>query len=289
MKPPAESPLPAVERDEFAPRPRLTLGSHVHSGFDLRSGRMQNISRHRAALAFLYDDMPVSGSVTPRSGREIRVFRDDRIVRVSRQLELEQAWRLDLRELGFKPAMRRSDALEDSAGEMFELPDDSAWQEFMREGLPQQREQDWEIDVRPEFVFDISPVEDWYAEIEETEDRQWFDLELGIQVDGRRISLLPSLIELIRRMPALLDPAALARHADDEQLVLRLDAGRNPIHTWQTASDRPLRVSLPFGKLKPMLGTLSEFYIGDLPPVRRLRMGAADASRLSELVELPLA
>ncbi len=288
MKPPAESPQLDVERDELAPRPRLTLGSHVHSGFDLRSGRMQNISRHRAALAFLYGEMPVSGSVTARSGREIRVFRDDQIVRVSRALELEHAWRLDLRELGFKPAMRRSDALEDSAGEMFELPDDSAWQEFMRVGLPQLREQGWEIDIRPEFVFDLTPVENWYAEIEETDDRQWFDLELGIEVEGRRISLLPALIELIRRMPALLDPTALARHADDEQLVLRLDAGRNPIHTWQTASDRPLRVSLPFGKLKPMLGTLSEFYIGEQLPVRRLRMGAPDAARLTELEELPL-
>ncbi|MDF3936820.1 DEAD/DEAH box helicase [Pseudomonas citronellolis] len=171
---------------------------------------------------------------------------------------------------------------------MFELPDDATWQQFMREGLPQLREAGWEIDVRPEFVFDLTPVERWYAEIEETDDRQWFDLELGIEIDGRRISLLPALIELIRRMPALLDPVALARHADDEQLVLRLDAGRNPVHAWQTASERPLRVALPFAKLKPLLGTLSEFYLGDQAPVRRLRMGAPDAARLSELEELPL-
>jgi hypothetical protein len=91
------------------------------------------------------------------------------------------------------------------------------------------------VEVRPEFVFDLTPVESWYAEIEETEDRQWFDLELGIEIEGRRISLLPALIELIRRSPALLDPQALARHADDEQLVLRLDAGRSPVHNWQTA------------------------------------------------------
>ncbi|SDK00240.1 Superfamily II DNA or RNA helicase, SNF2 family [Pseudomonas delhiensis] len=285
MTPPAE---PPAAPDELAPRPRLTLGSHVHSGFDLRSGRMQNIARHRAALAFLYAGMPVSGPINPRTGSELRVFRDDRIVRLSRQPEREQQLRQQLRQFGFKPAMRRSDALEESAGEMFELPDDATWQQFMREGLPQLRERGWDVDVRPEFVFDLTPIENWYAEIEETDDRQWFDLELGIEIDGRRISLLPALIELIRRMPALLDPVSLARHADDEQLVLRLDAGRNPVHSWQTASERPLRVALPFGKLKPLLGTLSEFYLGDQAPVRRLRMGAPDAARLSELEELPL-
>ena len=285
MTPPAEPPAAPAD---LAPRPRLTLGSHVHSGFDLRSGRMQNIARHRAALAFLYAGMPVSGPINPRTGSELRVFRDDRIVRLSRQPEREQQLRQQLRQFGFKPAMRRSDALEESAGEMFELPDDATWQQFMREGLPQLRERGWDVDVRPEFVFDLTPIENWYAEIEETDDRQWFDLELGIEVDGRRISLLPALIELIRRMPALLDPQALARHPDDEQLVLRLDAGRNPVHSWQTASERPLRVALPFGKLKPLLGTLSEFYLGDQAPVRRLRMGAPDAARLSELEELPL-
>ncbi|GBL55880.1 Superfamily II DNA or RNA helicase, SNF2 family [Pseudomonas citronellolis] len=285
MTPPAEPPAAPAD---LAPRPRLTLGSHVHSGFDLRSGRMQNIARHRAALAFLYAGMPVSGPINPRTGSELRVFRDDRIVRLSRQPEREQQLRQQLRQFGFKPAMRRSDALEESAGEMFELPDDATWQQFMREGLPQLRERGWDVDVRPEFVFDLTPIENWYAEIEETDDRQWFDLELGIEVDGRRISLLPALIELIRRMPALLDPQALARHSDDEQLVLRLDAGRNPVHSWQTASERPLRVALPFGKLKPLLGTLSEFYLGDQAPVRRLRMGAPDAARLSELEELPL-
>jgi hypothetical protein len=60
------------------------------------------------------------------------------------------------------------------------------------------------------------------------------------------------------------------------------------VHNWQTASERPLRVSLPFGRLKPLLGTLSEFYLGEQLPVRRLRMGAPDAARLSELEELPL-
>ncbi|KAB0759984.1 helicase, partial [Pseudomonas aeruginosa] len=160
---------------------------------------------------------------------------------------------------------------------MFELPGDNAWLHFMQDDLPRLRQQGWFIDIRADFAYDLTPIDAWYAEVEEADDRQWFELELGIQVAGQRVSLLPALTELIRRSPALLDPRALARHADEEQLVLRLEL--NP----------PLRVALPFGRLKPVLATLSDFYLGDPEPQRKLRLGAPDAARLADLDELPLA
>ncbi|HFX1963817.1 TPA: SNF2-related protein, partial [Pseudomonas aeruginosa] len=160
---------------------------------------------------------------------------------------------------------------------MFELPGDNAWLHFMQDDLPRLRQQGWFIDIRADFAYDLTPIDAWYAEVEEADDRQWFELELGIQVAGQRVSLLPALTELIRRSPALLDPRALARHADEEQLVLRLEL--NP----------PLRVALPFGRLKPVLAALSDFYLGDPEPQRKLRLGAPDAARLADLDELPLA
>ena len=51
----------------------------------------------------------------------------------------------------------------------------------------------------------------------------------------------------------------------------------------------PLRVALPFGRLKPVLAALSDFYLGDPEPQRKLRLGAPDAARLADLDELPLA
>lgn len=255
--------------DPARPYARLTLGSHVHSGYDLRSGRMQSISRHRAALAFIYAGEAVSG----RPGSEPREAQR----RIERRPAHEQEYRETLRRLGFKPATRRSDALEESAGEMFELPGDNAWLHFMQDDLPRLRQQGWFIDIRADFAYDLTPIDAWYAEVEEADDRQWFELELGIQVAGQRVSLLPALTELIRRSPALLDPRALARHADEEQLVLRLEL--NP----------PLRVALPFGRLKPVLAALSDFYLGDPEPQRKLRLGAPDAARLADLDELPLA
>lgn len=48
-------------------------------------------------------------------------------------------------------------------------------------------------------------------------------------------------------------------------------------------------MALPFGRLKPVLAALSDFYLGDPEPQRKLRLGAPDAARLADLDELPLA
>jgi hypothetical protein len=44
----------------------------------------------------------------------------------------------------------------------------------------------------------VEKVEHWYAEVEEESGRQWFDLQLGIVVNGERHSLLPIFLHLLR-------------------------------------------------------------------------------------------
>ncbi|MGV8267936.1 helicase, partial [Pseudomonas aeruginosa] len=112
---------------------------------------------------------------------------------------------------------------------------------------------------------------------EQASDPQWFELDLGIQVCGQRVSMLQALAELIRLTPALFVTRALSRHADEEPLVLPLEL------------DPLLRVALPFGRMKPVVAPLSDFYLGGPEPQRKLRLGAPDAARLADLDELPLA
>lgn len=104
---------------------------------------------------------------------------------------------------------------------MFELPGDNAWLHFRTICRACASRAGSSTSALP--VHDLTPIDAWYAEVEEADDRQWFELNWHIQVAGQRVSLLPALTELIRRSPALLDPRALARHADEEQLVLRLE------------------------------------------------------------------
>ncbi|MHC5349984.1 DEAD/DEAH box helicase [Metapseudomonas furukawaii] len=274
-------PEPPRERlvDDLLPQPHLILGSHAQSQYDLRSGRMVGSQQHRAGLLFDYDGARAHGK--PLRPERLHHRHDGERLAIARQPKAEQVWRDALRQLGFKEALRQSLALPANSAEMFELPSDEHWLQFMREHLPRLREQGWQIDIRPGFQFDLSQVDGWYADVTEAPNREWFDLELGIVVEGRRISLLPVLLRLIQRNPELLDPQNLQRRKDDEQLRLQLDATR--------ASDgRPLHVMLPFARLKPVLATLGDLYHHDEAPAQTLRLARPDAVRLSQLDELDL-
>jgi len=96
--------------------------------------------------------------------------------------------------------------LPESAGELFEMINDSAWLNFTLNASPTLRAEGWELQIDDDFGFDLSPVDDWYATVDEGPERDWFDLELGIIVNGERLSLLPILLNLMRSHTEILNP-----------------------------------------------------------------------------------
>jgi len=185
-----------------------------------------------------------------------------------------------LQKQGFKKATRKSDALPDSAGEMFDLPDDSAWLTFVQSVVPALREANWQIRIDESFHFNVQPVDEWYADVEESPGREWFDLQLGVVVNGERHSLLPILLQLLRRQPQLLNPTELAMRDDDDQVLIDLNSG-------QLGAKPGIKIALSLGRIKPLMATLGELYLGGSSSAS-LRLSAPDAARLSELEGLPL-
>ncbi|SQH34735.1 SNF2 family domain/helicase domain protein [Pseudomonas mucidolens] len=168
----------------------------------------------------------------------------------------------------------------ESAGELFEMVNDSAWLNFTLNASPTLRAEGWELQIEEDFGFDLSPVEDWYASVEEAPERDWFDLELGIIVNGERLSLLPILLNLMRSHTEILNPEKLARRRDDELILVHIPG-------LPTGGHGSLQVALPYGRLKPVLATLGEFYLQE-PGSTVLRLAKADAIRLNPLEDLPL-
>lgn len=277
-------PLPCapVEQriDDLPPMPHLSLGSHLLTRYQSSTGRMGSEHQHRAGLSFLYADTRVHGKKVA-AGERIRSVGRAEILSIARQPKTERALRQQLEQLGLRPALRQSQALPKDSAEMFDLASEEDWLDFVQQGLPELRKQGWQIDIRPGFLFDLTPVDAWYAELDEAPEREWFDLALGIVVDGQRISLLPVLLKLIRQNPQLLSATNLALRADDELLRLKLDSIRQE-------DGRALQVVLPFGRLKPILATLGELYLRDQEPSTALRLSRADAARLIELEGLAL-
>ena len=284
---PAPTPIvvekPAVpERLEkkIKPEPRLILASFEFSAYEPRNGKMQRHIQHRAALAFRYRELYASGVPSPGRSADLLWHLKDETLRLRRHLDIEAQYRKQLQELGFRIATRQSKALPDSAGEMFELPNDKAWLSFMLDDLPTLREQGWQVEMSADFGFDVTPVDDWYAVVDEQPERDWFDLELGIIVNGERLSLLPILINLLRTHPELMSLEGIAKRRDDEQLLVQLN------HFTQRGGG-PIQVALPYGRLRPVLATLGDFYWRE-DGNYSIRLKTADAGRLTHLDDMPL-
>jgi superfamily II DNA or RNA helicase len=243
-------------RSDIAPRPRLMLGSESHPP----AGKGKPQWFDYALLTFDYDNERVSADPAQEIVRHT-VSGAETIVR---DVAAEAAAHEALAALGFRAPVAGA-----TPG-MLQLAHDDDWLRFARQDLALLRERSWLIDQTPDFRFDVVDVDDWYAEVGEGSESgsAWFDLELGIVVNGSRVPLLPVLLQLIRSAPHDFDAGALDAHLDTDQLIARLADG--------------VRVALPWGRIKPILNTLGELYFND-EVGERLRLPVLDAARLAEL------
>ncbi len=71
---------------------------------------------------------------------------------------------------------------------------------FSAQAVPRLRALGWRVEVADDYQCRVVDGATWYADVSEPEeeDTNWFELELGVDVDGRKIDLLPLLLELIQ-------------------------------------------------------------------------------------------
>ncbi len=72
---------------------------------------------------------------------------------------------------------------------------------FTAYAVPQLRALGWTVEVAGDYPYRVASEDlPWYAGLEDTnneDDGDWFSLELGVEIEGRRVNLLPALVELI--------------------------------------------------------------------------------------------
>lgn len=255
----------------YRPQPILTLKSHHHSHYDNRTWKSVVTLIETAALSFQYLGVRVAG----KSPAEISCVEDNRLVRALRDTTFERASRARLTASGLasaEKALARGMSRELQGTLVFPdaKNDERAyenWTAFLQNIVPQLRIDGWKIDIAADFRFDLTPVSEWYADVDESSN-QWFDLEIGIEVDGARVSLIPILVRLIQTSPVEWNPTALDTKDDDAKIIVPLGDGR--------------RAALPLARLKPLLATLYELYLRE-PSNGRVRLSPLDAARLAEL------
>lgn len=195
-----------------------------------------------AQLAYDYGGLLVDPAKAPL---ELRRVEGRRVLVRSRDIGAERAAHTRLVKLGLSPY---------SGGTLpgmvpnriaFTLPQADDWPRLVHRELPTLAAEGWRIEFDPSFrhrVVDASG--DWQADVAEADGEGqggwWFSLDLGIELDGERIPLLPVLVQALKR---LRDPAGLAV---DGTLYARLPDGR--------------LAALPFDRVRALLATLVELF-----------------------------
>ena len=79
-----------------------------------------------------------------------------------------------------------------------ESEDGVGWLDFMLDELPELRAAGWEVEIAEDFPLRlVQPSGRIVAEVREGSGIDWFELDLGVMVEGNRVDLVPPLLELI--------------------------------------------------------------------------------------------
>ena len=130
--------------------------------------------------------------------------------------------------------------------------------------VPQLRALGWKVEVDPKYPFKVVQGEPaWQATItsgpsrfdesgdeKEVERPDWFGLQLGVVVDGKKVNLLPALLELLERANGK-PLAELAQTTSRKCLALPVGDG--------------LYLPLPVDRARAILRVLAELYDGTAP------------------------
>ncbi|MGE0081995.1 MAG: SNF2-related protein [Thiohalomonadaceae bacterium] len=260
---PAPPTLRVIDRD---PVPVLELGSvDVVFVRNYRDYPPHEPTFDYARPAFLYDDLLVPAD----DPAEFIKGDDGEPVRVLRRPKLEARWLKSLQGHGLsKVPLHALYTHHRPSGLLFGLASPEAWAEFMADHVPRLRSAGWDVRFPHDFRHHFLHVESWDAEL--SQEDGWFNLDMGIVVEGRRLPLPPLLNDLLRRDPRWLD-AATMECFEDEAMV--------PLVTPEGA-----RVAVPAARLKPLVRTLIDLFDG--PVGDTLRLSRLDAPRLAELARM---
>jgi superfamily II DNA or RNA helicase len=162
-------------------------------------------------------------------------------------------------DLGFRPDQYLPD---DDVLPLIHREGQEGWLDFVLQHLPALREQGWRIEMAEGFRYQMVEPDQWYAVLDEPSRQEWFNLELGVEVEGEQVNLLPILAGYLRRLRGAADIGALREQPDDTPLLCPMEDGR--------------MLRLPVGRARQVIDVLTELY----DPLALDRDGKLKMSRL---------
>ena len=251
---------------------RLSSEKLLVRSFDALAPRDEEAEAAIIELSFDYDGTCVAAS---DERGHFFVAHAGTLAKVARDHEREEQLRRILESFGAVElsCLEAYTALPDSKADYLVQLDgnEHAWCSFTAYAVPQLRALGFRVEIDADYRYQIVDGEPpWYSHVHADDKPDWFGLELGVEMDGRRVNLMPALLDLLdasqgasslhslRSMPARFRAVRI-----DEHRCLVVDAER----------------------LSKLLEVLIELYHGERSPHARLEFQALEAASLARLEE----
>lgn len=207
-----------------------------------------------ATLYFVYNGLPVYSRSLRDDMTHVRILADNKLREIPRDRAAER-----------KIQQRFDAALANSShGRDF-------WLGFVLDGISKLRAEGWDVVINDDFPYRLASAGEWYVDADSGRDREWFDLKLGLVVDGVQVNLLPALVDYLQ---GALGAGEAGVHRIGEQLFVQLPDKRY--------------LPVPIDRIKRIADTLVELFDHDaLNKQQSLSLPASQASRLAQLTSEP--
>lgn len=176
-----------------------------------------------------------------RSNTTLLCIPDGDVIQIKRQFDIEQRRLMELHQLGLrKVPARRAHGPQPFPDSMLAPQNPDDWSAFIQIALPALRQNGWLIAMTDTFRHNMIEIDAIDGSLRQS-DGGWFNIEMGIAVNGRTVRLEPLLADLFRRDTRWLS-GKLDEIADDEAIELK--------------TDRNERLRLRADRLKPIVRVL---------------------------------
>ncbi|HSK41227.1 MAG TPA: DEAD/DEAH box helicase [Arenibaculum sp.] len=140
------------------------------------------------------------------------------------------------------------------------------WSEFVATGVPALKADGWTVEIGADFGTRIVEPDEAVAVAVRDAGDGWFDLDVGIEVDGRKLPLLPILMQLIAR------GGMAAARVIDGSVHLVLDGGNV--------------LALPAGRIERLMSVIESMTDAGRRLDDRLRVPLAEADALLDIDDI---
>ncbi|HEX3952203.1 MAG TPA: DEAD/DEAH box helicase [Stellaceae bacterium] len=221
-----------------------------------------------ALLGYEYDGKILDTNSAPPERRWVE---DGRVIVRKRHYIAEAAGFRRMTDLGLGTEAGFTKKKGEGKFSAFSFRDDpAAWGGFLYETIPALRQEGWRVEIDPDFrpkLLDAGG--EWDAAVTE-QGGWWFALDLGVEIDGARISLLPVLTSLLKRVRNLgAEGGGLDALAHNGIVFGQLGDGRH--------------IALPLDRIKAILGALVELYSTEGGGSGSLEISLGEAAALASI------